>query len=53
MKITSFVVSGAALSLFLFGLYLYIFPAETEYQQAPAQAYIEGATAPHFDIWEM
>jgi hypothetical protein len=53
MKIKPFIIGATSLSLTLFGLYLYVFPAETEYQQMPAQSYIKGATAPQFEVWEM
>ena len=44
MKIKPYIISGVVLSFAAFGCYLFLFPNQTEYLQAPATSYIDGAT---------
>lgn len=53
MKIKSFLIGVTGFSFMVFGVYLYIFPIETEYLQTPAVAYVDGAPAPQIESWEM
>ena len=47
------VAGGIGLSYILYGLFLTLYPAETEYITPGAPAYIDGATPPQFQIGEL
>ena len=54
MKTKSFIIIGVGASFLMFGLYVVaVYPGGTEYQTPPAAPYVDGATPPHIETWDM